>query len=234
MKRVLIAEDEASIREFIVINLQRSGYEVLEAENGAQAIALFDDCDGQIDVAILDIMMPEKDGMEVCRYFRDKSAEIGILMLSAKSQEIDKVTGLMNGADDYITKPFSPSELMARVDAIFRRVALVKARHAQAQSEQSIRLGDFTLQLNERLLYIGTKPVELTQIEFQILEFLFRNPNTVLTRAAILNEVWGENCYVDDKVIDVNIHRLRSKIEDNPAQPKHLVTIWGMGYKWIV
>lgn len=234
MKRVLIAEDEASIREFIVINLQRSGYEVLEAENGAQAIALFDDCDGQIDVAILDIMMPEKDGMEVCRYFRDKSAEIGILMLSAKSQEIDKVTGLMNGADDYITKPFSPSELMARVDAVFRRVALVKARHAQTQSEQSIRLGDFTLQLNERLLYIGNRSVELTQIEFQILEYLFRNPNTVLTRAAILNEVWGENCYVDDKVIDVNIHRLRSKIEDVPAQPKHLVTIWGMGYKWIV
>lgn len=234
MKRVLIAEDENSIRDFIVINLKRSGYEVLEAENGLEAIAQFDACAGQIDVAVLDIMMPEKDGMEVCRYFREKSAEIGILLLTAKSQEIDKVTGLMNGADDYVVKPFSPSELMARVDAIYRRVALLKSRKQIAETEKSISLGKFTLNVNERLLYKDGKPIELTQIEYQILEYLFRNPNTVLARADILHKVWGDAYYLDDKVIDVNIHRLRSKIEDTSANPKHLVTIWGMGYKWIV
>lgn len=233
MKQVLIAEDEAAIREFIVINLRRSGYEVLEAENGAEAIRLFDSCGGEVDVAVLDIMMPEKDGMEVCGYFREKSAALGIILLSAKSQELDKVSGLMRGADDYITKPFSPSELVARVDAVYRRVALLRQNDEAQKDDRCIRLGDFTLRLDERVLYKKEKAIELTQIEYQILELLFRNPNTVLTRAEILREVWGENCYVDDKVIDVNIHRLRSKIEDVPAQPRRLVTIWGMGYKWI-
>lgn len=234
MKRVLIAEDEASIRDFIVINLKRSGFEVVEANNGQAAIDAFDAQNGQIDVAVLDIMMPEKDGMEVCKYIRDKSAEVGIIMLTAKTQEIDKVSGLMNGADDYVTKPFSPSELMARVDAVYRRVALLKERQSAVKGSKAIALGDFSLNTNERILYKNAKPIELTQIEYQILEYLFSNPNTVLERSAILNKVWGNDYFVDDKVIDVNIHRLRGKIEDEPAQPKHLVTIWGMGYKWIV
>lgn len=233
MKRVLIAEDENSIRDFIIINLKRSGFEVLEAADGQEAIDCFDAANGQIDVAILDIMMPQKDGMEVCKYLRAHSAEIGIIMLTAKTQEIDKVSGLMNGADDYVTKPFSPSELMARVDAVYRRVALLKERHNAAESK-SILLGEFELNTNERLLYKRGKAIELTQIEYQILEYLFRNPNTVLERADILHKVWGNDYFVDDKVIDVNIHRLRGKIEDEPAQPKHLVTIWGMGYKWII
>lgn len=234
MKRVLIAEDENSIRDFIVINLKRSGFDVLEAADGAEAIERFDAQQGQIDVAILDIMMPGRDGMEVCKYFRERSAEIGIIMLTAKTQEIDKVSGLMNGADDYVTKPFSPSELMARVDAVYRRVALLKERRTAETDNKSIMLGEFTLNTNERLLYKRGKTIELTQIEYQILEYLFRNPNTVLERADILSKVWGNDYFVDDKVIDVNIHRLRGKIEDEPAQPKHLVTIWGMGYKWIV
>lgn len=234
MKRVLIAEDENSIRDFIIINLKRSGFEVLEAADGQAAIDCFDAANGQIDVAILDIMMPQKDGMEVCKYLRAHSAEIGIIMLTAKTQEIDKVSGLMNGADDYVTKPFSPSELMARVDALYRRVALLKERHNAAAESKSILLGEFELNTNERLLYKRGKVIELTQIEYQILEYLFRNPNTVLERADILHKVWGNDYFVDDKVIDVNIHRLRGKIEDEPAQPKHLVTIWGMGYKWII
>ncbi len=234
MKRVLIAEDEASIRDFIVINLKRSGFEVVEADNGQAAVEAFDAQNGQIDVAILDIMMPEKDGMEVCKYIRNKSAEVGIIMLTAKTQEIDKVSGLMNGADDYVTKPFSPSELMARVDAVYRRVELLKARQSTVRGGKAIVLGDFSLNTNERILYKNGNPIELTQIEYQILEYLFSNPNTVLERSAILNKVWGNDYFVDDKVIDVNIHRLRGKIEDEPAQPKHLVTIWGMGYKWIV
>lgn len=234
MKTVLIAEDEKSIRDFIVINLKRSGYEVLEAENGKQAIDLFDEDSDRIDVAVLDIMMPEMDGMTVCKYIREKNAGVGIILLTAKAQEIDKISGLMSGADDYVTKPFSPSELMARVDAVYRRVSLLKERENTKKDDKVITLGDFSLNTQERVLLKHGKPIELTQIEYQILEYLFRNPNTVLERAAILNKVWGHDYFVDDKVIDVNIHRLRGKIEDEPAQPKHLVTIWGMGYKWIV
>lgn len=234
MKTVLIAEDEKSIRDFIVINLKRSGYEVLEAENGKQAVALFDTDSDKIDVAVLDIMMPEMDGIAVCKYMREKNAGVGIILLTAKAQEIDKISGLMSGADDYVTKPFSPSELMARVDAVYRRVSLLKERENTKKDDKAITLGDFSLNTQERVLLKNGKPIELTQIEYQILEYLFRNPNTVLERAAILNKVWGHDYFVDDKVIDVNIHRLRGKIEDEPAQPKHLVTIWGMGYKWIV
>ena len=183
---------------------------------------------------ILDIMMPEMDGMAVCKHIREKNAGVGIILLTAKAQEIDKISGLMSGADDYVTKPFSPSELMARVDAVYRRVSLLKEREAQKADDKIITLGDFSLHTQERLLFKNGKPIELTQIEYQILEYLFRNPNTVLERASILNKVWGHDYFVDDKVIDVNMHRLRGKIEDEPAQPKHLVTIWGMGYKWIV
>lgn len=234
MKTVLIAEDEKSIRDFIVINLKRSGYEVLEAENGKQAVDLFEKDKDSIDVVVLDIMMPEMDGVAVCKYIREKNAGVGIILLTAKAQEIDKISGLMSGADDYVTKPFSPSELMARVDAVYRRVSLLKEREAQKADDKIITLGDFSLHTQERLLFKNGKPIELTQIEYQILEFLFRHPNTVLERASILNKVWGHDYFVDDKVIDVNMHRLRGKIEDEPAQPKHLVTIWGMGYKWIV
>lgn len=234
MKTVLIAEDEKSIRDFIVINIKRSGYDVLEAENGKQAVDIFDIDTNRIDVAVLDIMMPEMDGMAVCKYIREKNAGVGIILLTAKTQEIDKISGLMSGADDYVTKPFSPSELMARVDAVYRRVSLLKERETSKANDKVITLGNFSLHTQERLLLKNGKPIELTQIEYQILEYLFRNPNTVLERAAILNKVWGHDYFVDDKVIDVNIHRLRGKIEDEPAQPKHLVTIWGMGYKWIV
>lgn len=234
MKTVLIAEDEKSIRDFIVINLKRSGYEVLEAENGKQAVDLFEKDKDSIDVVVLDIMMPEMDGVAVCKYIREKNAGVGIILLTAKTQEIDKISGLMSGADDYVTKPFSPSELMARVDAVYRRVSLLKERENAKNDDKVITLGNFSLHTQERLLFKNGKPIELTQIEYQILEFLFRHPNTVLERASILNKVWGHDYFVDDKVIDVNMHRLRGKIEDEPAQPKHLVTIWGMGYKWIV
>lgn len=235
MKKVLIAEDEAAIREFIVINLQRSGYEVVEAADGEEAVNQYEKENGDIDIAILDIMMPKKDGFEVCKYLRSKSSKIGIIMLTAKTQEMDKVTGLLVGADDYVAKPFSPSELMARIDALYRRVLIItEAEKMKSGTENSITIGDFVLDYRDRVLYKYGKPVELTQIEFQLLDYLFKNPNATLDRAQILSEVWGDEYFVDDKVVDVNIHRLRNKIEDEPAQPKHLVTIWGRGYKWIV
>jgi two-component system response regulator RegX3 len=233
MKKVLIAEDEASIREFIVINLKRSGYDVVEAENGEEAINKYEEENGNIDVAVLDIMMPLKDGLEVCKYLRAKSSKIGIIMLTAKTQEMDKVTGLLVGADDYVTKPFSPSELMARVDAVYRRVSIMNENEKAAVANPDLTtVGDFSLDYRDRILYKNGSPIELTQIEFQLLDYLFKNPDVTLSRSDILNKVWGDGYFVDDKVVDVNIHRL-NKVEDEPTQPKHLITIWGRGYKWI-
>ncbi len=234
MKYVLIAEDEASIRDFVVINLQRSGYEVIEATNGEEAIQKFDEYGNDIDVAVLDIMMPGVDGLKVCKYIRSKSKKVGIIMLTARTQEMDKVTGLMVGADDYVTKPFSSSELMARIDAIYRRVSITVDSISEKSVENSIALNEFVLDLRSHTLTKNGDLVELTQVEFQIMEYFFSNPNVALDRTEILKFVWGDSYYGDEKVVDVNIHRLRNKIEDEPSQPKHLTTVWGMGYKWIV
>lgn len=232
MKRVLIAEDEAAIREFIVINLKRGGYEVVEAEDGAQALELYDACDGDIDVALLDVMMPNVDGLEVCKQLRTKSNNIGIIMLTAKTQEMDKITGLMMGADDYVTKPFSPTELVARVDAIYRRVAMNTSRKSSANDV--IELGEFKLNIRNRSLTKNGKFIELTQVEFQMMEYFFANHGAALSRTDILNKVWGSEYFGEEKIVDVNIRRLRMKIEDEPSVPKHLTTIWGVGYKWII
>lgn len=234
MKKIMVAEDEAAIREFIVINLKRSGYEVLEAENGAQALTLYETNGDAIDVAILDIMMPEIDGLTVCRTLREKDKNIGIIMLTAKTQEMDKITGLMVGADDYVTKPFSPSELMARVDAIYRRVSLNKAHVDKPQdSSYILTSGIFSLNLRNRTLTKNGRLIELTQVEFQIMEYFLSNQGAALDRNEILARVWGENYFGEDKVVDVNIRRLRMKIEDVPSSPVHLTTVWGMGYKWV-
>lgn len=233
MKKVLVAEDEESIREFIVINLTRSGYDVEQAENGAVALDQFSKDEASFDVAILDIMMPEVDGLTVCKELRKRSSDLGIIMLSAKTQEMDKVTGLLVGADDYVTKPFSPSELMARVDAVYRRVEMTRGFRKADASLDVITLDEFELNLRNRTLSKAGKLIELTQVEFQIIEYFFKNPNAALSRTNILKQVWGENYYGDEKIVDVNIRRLRMKVEDNPSSPTRLVTIWGLGYKWI-
>lgn len=233
MKKVLVAEDEESIREFIVINLTRSGYEVEQAENGAVALDLFSKNENSFDVAILDIMMPEVDGLTVCKELRKRSSDLGIIMLSAKTQEMDKVTGLLVGADDYITKPFSPSELMARVDAVYRRVEMTRGFRKNDSQLDTIVLDEFELNLRNRTLSKAKQLIELTQVEFQIIEYFFKNPNAALSRTDILKQVWGNNYFGDEKIVDVNIRRLRMKVEDNPSSPTRLVTIWGLGYKWI-
>ncbi len=233
MKKVLVAEDEESIREFIVINLTRSGYNVEQAENGAVALEIFSQDENGFDVAILDIMMPELDGLSVCKELRKRSSDLGIIMLSAKTQEMDKVTGLMYGADDYVTKPFSPSELMARVDAVYRRVEMTRGFRKNDTTGDSIVLDEFELNLRNRTLSKNGEMIELTQVEFQIIEYFFKNPNAALSRTDILKTVWGANYFGDEKIVDVNIRRLRMKIEDNPSSPTRLVTIWGLGYKWI-
>ena len=232
MKKILVAEDEQAIREFVVINLQRAGYDVVEAENGEQALGIYQRENGNFDVAVLDIMMPgEYDGLAVCKELRKKSGTIGIIMLTARTQEMDKVTGLMMGADDYVTKPFSPSELVARVDAVYRRVALAEMR-SENNFKEEIRSGEFALNLRNRSLMKQGRLIELTQVEVQIMEYFFSNPATALDRTAILKHVWGENYFGEEKIVDVNIRRLRMKIEDEPSNPKHIITVWGLGYKW--
>jgi len=229
MKRILVVEDEDSIRDFVVINLRRSGYEVTDAPNGEEGLRLFEEDPQRFDIALLDVMMPGIDGFTVCKKIREKSDSIGIIMLSAKSQEMDKVNGLMLGADDYVTKPFSPSELVARVDAIHRRVTMAAGR---AGASGDLVSGEFVLNQRSRTLTKGGKPIDLTQVEFQIMEVFMKNPETALARAEILSSVWGENYFGDVKIVDVNIRRLRMKIEDEPSNPKHLCTVWGYGYKW--
>ena len=231
MKKILVCEDEAAIRDFVVINLRRAGYEVVEADSGEMALQKYEEHSGDFDVAILDIMMPGIDGLQVCKELRNKNSGIGIIMLSARTQEMDKVTGLMLGADDYITKPFSPSELTARVDSLYRRVSLSEQRNENNFNEE-LKSGIFTLNLRNRALMKNGKMIELTQVEFQITEYFFSNPGVALDRTDILNHVWGEAYVGEEKIVDVNIRRLRMKVEDEPSNPKYIVTVWGLGYKW--
>ncbi len=232
MKRILIVEDEAAIREFEAINLRRVGYDITEAGSGEEALDLYDSSAEGFDIALLDISMPGMDGFTLCKELRRRSETLGIIMLTARTQEMDKISGLMIGADDYITKPFSPTELLARVDSLYRRVEMHSKKAAQTVSDE-ITLGEFTLNLRKRTLLKNGTNIELTQVEFQMVECFFQNPNAALDRTDILNKVWGDNYYGEEKIVDVNIRRLRKKIEDDPSEPKHLVTVWGMGYKWI-
>ena len=233
MKRILVCEDEASIRDFVVINLKRSGYEVVEAGSGEEALQKFQEYKGDVDIALLDIMLPGMDGFAVCKELRQKSSSMGIIILTARTQEMEKVGGLMMGADDYVTKPFSPSELMARVDALYRRVLALRSREEVSYLEE-ITSGDFVLNLRSRTLLKHGQPIELTQVEFQIMEYFFTNPGKALSRTSILTRVWGEEYFGEEKIVDVNIRRLRIKIEEDPSSPQYILTVWGMGYKWSV
>lgn len=229
MKKILICEDEESIRDFVVINLQRSGYVTIDVSSGEDALRVFDEQNGGFDIALLDIMMPGIDGFTVCKALREKSDTLGIIMLTAKAQEMDKVRGLMLGADDYVTKPFSPSELVARVDAVYRRVSLA----TQGKTEMNvITSGCFVLNPKSRSLTKSGQEIDLTQVEYQIVEFFIRNKNVALDRNSILEHIWGDSYYGDVKIVDVNIRRLRMKIEDEPSKPVYIQTIWGYGYKW--
>lgn len=229
MKRILVCEDEDAIRDFVVINLERSGYTVVDVASGEEALKVFEEENGDFDIALLDIMMPGIDGFEVCKTLRKNSSTMGIIMLTAKTQEMDKVRGLMLGADDYVSKPFSPSELLARVDAIYRRVNMIAN---QPEQPKSIESGPFTLNIKSRIATKNGVPIDLTQVEYQIMELFLKNQNVALERAKILNHIWGDNYFGDVKIVDVNIRRLRMKIEDEPSAPKYILTVWGFGYKW--
>ncbi|MBR3704077.1 MAG: response regulator transcription factor [Oscillospiraceae bacterium] len=225
-KKVLVLEDESSIRSFIVINLTRAGYEVIEAESGEEALETLK-AHSDIRVALLDVMLPGIDGFEVCRRIRATNTAIGIIMLTARSQEMDKVTGLMTGADDYVTKPFSPAELTARVDALFRR-----AGGGASEQPGTIRSEPFLLNTTNRTLEKNGQRLKLTQVEYSIIKMFMENPGKALSREEILDMVWGRDYFGELKIVDVNIRRLRLKIEDNAQNPTYINTVWGYGYKW--
>ena len=247
MKKVLVLEDEASIRSFIVINLQRAGYEVVEAECGEEALQKLQE-NPDTKLCLLDIMLPDIDGFEVCRRIRMSNAQVGIIMLTARTQEMDKVTGLMTGADDYVTKPFSPAELTARVDALLRGTLTHRALSLMPLDALLRRMGEntpathtgelyqppFLLNLTNRTLEKNGERVKLTQIEYAIVKLFMENSGKALAREEILDAVWGKGYFGELKIVDVNVRRLRLKIEDDAQEPKYISTVWGFGYKWTV
>ena len=224
-ERILLVEDEEKLARMVELELQYEGYEVEKAFDGRAGLdrAL----SGEFDLVLLDIMLPGIDGFEVCRRIRATNTKIGIIMLTARSQEMDKVTGLMTGADDYVTKPFSPAELTARVDALFRR----------AGGEETAQTGEisqppFLLNTRNRTLEKNGQRVKLTQVEYAIMRVFMENPGKALSREEILDRVWGRDYFGELKIVDVNIRRLRLKIEDNVQNPTYITTVWGYGYKW--
>ena len=225
-KKVLVLEDEANIRSFIVINLKRAGYETVEAGTGQEALDQLKR-NPDVNVALLDVMLPDTDGFEVCRRIRAGDNRIGIIMLTARTQEMDKVTGLMTGADDYVTKPFSPAELTARIDALCRR-----ASGEPAVDTGEISCPPFLLNTRNRTLEKNGQRVKLTQVEYSIIKLFMDNIGKALSREEILDAVWGKDYFGEVKIVDVNIRRLRIKIEDDPQNPSYITTVWGFGYKW--
>ena len=234
MVRVLVVEDEANIRDMIALNLRHAGMEVVEAESAEAALPLLAQKPG-CDAAILDVMLPGMNGFSLCETIRRTDQQIGIIILSAKGQEQDKIRGLSIGADDYMTKPFSVSELLARVEALCRRVIRTKEEDSNGNTPLgTLTSGEFVLDENRRVLLKAGQPIELTQVEFQIMELFFRNPGTALVREKILEGVWGKGYFGELKIVDVNVRRLRLKIEDDAQEPKYISTVWGFGYKWTV
>ena len=226
MKKILVLEEETSIRSFVVINLKRAGYDPIEAGTGAEAFEKLKE-NPDIRVALLDIMLPDIDGFEVCRRIRASDSRMGIIMLTARTQEMDKVTGLMTGADDYVTKPFSPAELTARVDALYRRLG------GEDTADSSVLVqGPFRLNTRNRTLEKNGERIKLTQVEYSIIKMFMDNPGKALSREDILNIVWGRDYFGELKIVDVNIRRLRIKIEDDSTNPTYITTVWGYGYKW--
>jgi len=230
VKKVLVLEDETNIRSFVVINLRRAGYEAIEAGTGGEALEQLKR-NPDVSVALLDIMLPDMDGFEVCRRIRaGGNNRIGIIMLTARTQEMDKVTGLMTGADDYVTKPFSPAELTARIDALCRRTGTGVPEPMMDAGE--ISQPPFLLNTRNRTLEKNGQRVKLTQVEYAIVKLFMDNAGKALSREEILDAVWGKDYFGEVKIVDVNIRRLRIKIEDDPTSPSYITTVWGYGYKW--
>lgn len=222
-KTVLLVEDEISIRSFLKINLVRNGFNVIEAESGEVGLEKIEK--ENVVIAILDVMLPGIDGFEVCRILRDKFPNIGIIMLTAKGQDLDKIKGLESGADDYVVKPFNPLEVILRINAILRRLE-------SSEEKKFIKSKEFYIDLYSQKVLKNNEEIILTPKEYLLLKLFIENPGRAFTRDDLLNIVWGENYFGDHKIIDVNIRRLRAKIEEDSSEPKYIQTIWGVGYRW--
>lgn len=224
MERILLVEDEDSIRGFLKINLQRNDLEVIEAATGEEGIKLAKSMKPQ--VAILDVMLPGIDGFMVCSKLRSDFPNMGIVMLTAKGQDMDKIMGLEYGADDYIVKPFNPFEVVLRVKALLRRVG------GDKKEKSKLELGPFVLDLYSQKVIKNGVEIDVTPKEFLFMKIFLENPDKAFSRDELLDLVWGQNYFGDVKTIDVNIRRLRAKIEDDPSNPSYIETIWGIGYRW--
>ena len=224
MYTILVVDDEKDIVSALEIYLKAEGYRVLSACNGKEALAAAARED--VHLILMDIMMPVMDGLSAMAQLRQTS-NVPVILLTAKGEDTDKVLGLNVGADDYITKPFSPSELLARVDALYRRLSFSKRDEGKVY-----RSGPFALDLVSRTCTKDNIPIELTQVEFMLMKVFLENKNVALSRAMLLNKVWGDDSSSEEKTVDVNMRRLRMKIEDTPSEPKYITTLWGFGYKW--
>ena len=226
MTRVLVVEDEKNLREPLVYLLQKEGYDVIEAEDGNVALENFRSLGA--DLILLDLMLPGLSGNEVCRIIRAES-QVPIIMVTAKDTEIDKVVGLEIGADDYVTKPYSTRELLARMKAVLRRGA-----EPQTPELGVLRAGPVEMDLERHTVSVNGAKIQMPLKEFELLELLMENVNRVLTRGQIIDRVWGSNYFGDTKTLDVHVKRVRSKIEEDPSRPRHLLTVRGLGYKFEV
>ncbi len=226
-EKILVLEDEIGIRSFVSINLKREGYEVIEAGSGSEAIEKLSKED-DISIALLDVMLPDMSGIEICKFIRQNFDQVGVIMLTAKSQEEDKIEGFISGADDYMVKPFSIKELLVRVSALLRRIK----KDENKTKINEIVSHPFVLDIDKRKLFKNNEEIELTPTEFSIVKYLMTNGSQSLSRDQILKEVWGSNYLYDFKIVDVNIRRIRNKIEDDPSKPKYIQTVWGYGYSF--
>ncbi|MBU5669152.1 response regulator transcription factor [Peptoniphilus sp. MSJ-1] len=223
--KILLVEDEESIRKFVKINLEREGYKIFEAGSGEEGVEIARA--ERPDVVVLDIMLPGIDGFEVCKILREEFPSLGIIMLTAKAEDYDKIMGLQYGTDDYLTKPFNPTELTLRIKSLERRL------ESDEEDESNLIIDEpFKLDSYSRKFYKDGIELELTPTEYQIIKIFMSNPGKALTRDELLTKVWGDDFLGDSKIVDVNIRRLRSKIEENPAKPKFIETVWGTGYRW--
>ncbi|MBS6832141.1 MAG: response regulator [Eubacteriales bacterium] len=227
-KRILVVDDEKSIVDILRLNLQKEGYTVSEAYDGAEAVekALAENSEDRPDLILLDVMLPEMNGFDVCKKIRESST-VPIVMITAREDEVDKVLGLEIGADDYVTKPFSMRELLARVKANMRRVEIEPIKE---DNNDIIEVGCFKLDCNRYELYKGDKLIDLTVREFELIKFLSAQPNKIYSRKSLLEYVWDYEYYGDVRTVDVTVRRVREKIEEDPSQPKHIMTKRGVGY----
>lgn len=225
-KRVLIVEDEDSIRKFVKINLERSDFQVIEAETGEKGVDIARR--EVIDIVVLDVMLPGIDGFEVCKILREEYPNLGIIMLTAKSQDIDKIMGLEYGSDDYMTKPFNPTELVLRVKSLSRRME----SNNEDKEDSKLEIGPFKIDKYSRKFYKDNMEMDVTPTEYSIVKLFMENPGKAFKRDEILNLIWGYDFVGDSKIVDVNIRRLRSKVENDPSKPVYIETVWGLGYRW--